>query len=219
MSENSGGVIERAASVLLAVAQGEGGTTIRELADNLGLSKSSVQRMLASLERTGLLAMNPESCRYVRGPRLLELAARIAQPLVSVQAAARPVMLDLLRQTDETVALHTTVGDERMILLQFEGSQALRYAGSLDQLYPLDRGAASRALLIAGDARSANEVVVSKGERVEGIVGLAVPINWDGASLSLGLSIPAARANDALLERFSSALRDSKSELEARLNV
>jgi len=217
MADSGGSNVERAASVLFAVARGEEGRTVRELAESLGLSKSAAQRILAALERTGLLAVDDASGRYVRGPRLIELAARIAQPLVAVEAVARPVLLELLRQTDETVALHTAVGDERMILLQFESSQPLRYAGSPEQLYPIDRGAASRALVAAREPGAARSVILSRGERVDGIVGIAVPVRAEGTALSVGLSIPATRADRGRLDGFVPLLEHARDELEARL--
>ena len=65
--------LRRAVRTLDALARAESDLSIRELADEVEVSKSAVQRLLSSLVETGLAVQDPGSRRYGLGPRTLVL--------------------------------------------------------------------------------------------------------------------------------------------------
>ncbi len=99
--------IERAFAVLWALADGPIGVT--EVADRVGLPKSTAARLLASLSREGVVEQVPGDTRYRLGPRLVTLAARI-RPTRSVAALARPSLEDLAAATGEAAGLSVADG-------------------------------------------------------------------------------------------------------------
>lgn len=96
--------LERAISILksFTVSQPERG--VGELSRELGLHKSTVSRLMATLERGGLLNRNPQTQRYRLGVDILVLAAQVAG-FLDVQEVARPFLKALSLEVHESVNL------------------------------------------------------------------------------------------------------------------
>ena len=99
--------IERAFAVLGALADGPIGVT--EVADRVGLPKSTAARLLASLAREGVVEQVPGETRYRLGPRLLTLAARI-RPSRTLANLARPALETLAADHGEAAGLSVPDG-------------------------------------------------------------------------------------------------------------
>src|SRR4051794_28282527 len=96
--------VARAAELLKALGAGgadEG--TVVELADRCGLNRSTVWRILATLEESGLVERDPRTGRYGVGYALVALAAAAGhEPLVR---RAHPLLRALAEACDETASL------------------------------------------------------------------------------------------------------------------
>lgn len=99
--------IARAFDVLGALAEGPRGVT--EVADRVGLPKSTVARMLAALAREGAVEQIPGSTRYRLGPRLGSLAAGV-RPTRRLVAVAHPYLVELAGTTGEATGLSVPEG-------------------------------------------------------------------------------------------------------------
>jgi DNA-binding IclR family transcriptional regulator len=94
--------IERAFAVLSALADGPIGVT--ELAERVGLPKSTAARLLASLAREDAVDQEPGGTRYRLGGRMISLAAGIV-PTRNLVAIARPVLVELASALGEAAGL------------------------------------------------------------------------------------------------------------------
>lgn len=94
--------IQRAFAVLSALADGPIGVT--EVADRVGLPKSTAARMLASLTREGAVEQVPGDTRYRLGGRIVSLAAGVLPPR-SLVAIARPILVELASAAGEAAGL------------------------------------------------------------------------------------------------------------------
>ncbi|HET9455769.1 MAG TPA: IclR family transcriptional regulator [Candidatus Limnocylindrales bacterium] len=94
--------IQRAFAVLSALADGPIGVT--EVADRVGLPKSTAARMLASLAREGAVEQVPGDTRYRLGGRIVSLAAGVLPPR-SLVAIARPILVELASAAGEAAGL------------------------------------------------------------------------------------------------------------------
>src|ERR1700681_2608692 len=94
--------IERAFAVLTALADGPIGVT--ELADRIELPKSTVARLLASLQREGAVEQEPGGTRYRVGSRIVTLAATVL-PTRSMVVLARPELAALAMAACEAAGL------------------------------------------------------------------------------------------------------------------
>lgn len=99
--------IERAFAVLSALADGPIGVT--EVADRVGLPKSTAARMLASLAHEGAVEQVPGDTRYRLGARIVSLAAGVV-PTRNLVALARPVLVALAAEVGEAAGLSLVDG-------------------------------------------------------------------------------------------------------------
>lgn len=101
--------IKRAFAVLGALADGPVGVT--EVADRVALPKSTVARLLGSLQREGVVEQVPGGTRYRLGARIASLAAGVAGT-GSLVAVARPHLVELSSAVGETAGLSVPDGFE-----------------------------------------------------------------------------------------------------------
>ena len=102
--------VDRAAALLLALGEVQGEAGVTELARRLGLHKSTASRLLATLEKRGLVEQDDETGKY-------RLGLVVHPPRGARGADARPA-LDrharagaLARATRETTGLGVLDGD------------------------------------------------------------------------------------------------------------
>jgi DNA-binding IclR family transcriptional regulator len=111
MSDASGrpvGSVARALALLDALAEGPAG--VNALARRIEVNPSSASRLLATLERGGLVEREPGG-PYRLGLHLVALADRVLARL-DVRDLARPQLRALVDQTGETATLSVPGGDE-----------------------------------------------------------------------------------------------------------
>jgi IclR family acetate operon transcriptional repressor len=99
--------VERAFAVLGALADGPVG--VSDVAGRIALPKSTVARMLASLEQEGAVEQVPGERRYRLGPRIGALAAGLHETRGLV-AIAHPTLADLAAATGEAAGLSVPDG-------------------------------------------------------------------------------------------------------------
>lgn len=102
--------VERAVSVLMALADGPGQLGTNELARRTGINASTVSRLLATLARDELVQRVPATGRYRLGLRLIQLG-NAALAGVELREIARPHLLALREATGETATLSVPAGD------------------------------------------------------------------------------------------------------------
>src|SRR5579875_2372505 len=71
--------VDRALDILLCFARSDGGLSLSEIARSVHLHKSTVHRLLASLQAKGFVRKHPQSDRYFLGWSVLELISGIYQ--------------------------------------------------------------------------------------------------------------------------------------------
>jgi DNA-binding IclR family transcriptional regulator len=153
--DNGPRAILRVPEVLMAVAAAGGGIGMAELAQDLKLPKTSLHRLLRTLEHGGFVVR--AAGLYRPGPESFRLAAALAQAAPSAQfpACARPVLEVLAEETGETVML-SVVSDkltESVYLEVIESASPLRFAmraGNRRPLFAVASGKAILAFLPAG---------------------------------------------------------------------
>lgn len=117
-----------------------------QLAECIGEPRSTVHRLLASLQQLDMVEPGSRRGAYRLGLKPLRLGATVIARFDERQAAL-PVMERIHEQTEETVFLCVRRGHEAVCIERIDGrwvrSMALRLGGSL----PLHIGGAPRALL------------------------------------------------------------------------
>lgn len=95
--------VERAADLLKAVASAGEPATAPALAGRCGLNRSTTWRLLATLERHGLVDRDPETGRYSVGHTIVQMAS--ASGYEALARRAQPLLRRLAEDTGETVNL------------------------------------------------------------------------------------------------------------------
>lgn len=200
-----GGVaaVDRALSLLDAFSLDAPVLTLADIAQHTQLHKSTVLRMLASLEH-GHLVLRRDDGRYVLGAGI-ERLHRIHTKSFSTESVVMPVLRHLVELTQESAAFHVPQGDQRLCLHRVDSPRPVRDHLAVGALLPLDRGAGGRVLSAWLDMnnpisqRIRSEFVVTLvGDRLPELAGVASPVFGASGELvgALTLTMPAERLED-----------------------
>lgn len=96
--------VERAIAILKSFSHERPERGVNELSRELDLHKSTVSRLMITLERGGLLARAPKTERYRLGIDLIGMAAQVVG-YMDVREVARPFLWDLAETCQETAIL------------------------------------------------------------------------------------------------------------------
>lgn len=139
----------RVPDVLMAVAAAPGGASLAELAPRLGVPKTSLHRLLRTLEHGGYLTSAGPVYRL--GPASFQLAGliRSAEPSTSFPACARPVLEELARTSEETVMLGILAGEAPDMFYAdvIESAAPIRFTLAIGDRRPLYCAASGKAAL------------------------------------------------------------------------
>ncbi|NHN54515.1 helix-turn-helix domain-containing protein [Calidifontibacter sp. DB0510] len=182
MDRETSQTMDRGLAVLerLAEPDAAAGRTVTQLAQDLGVGRPVVYRLVASLARLDLVIRRDDG-RIALGTGLIRLAAAV---LPSVREAALPVLRELADHTGCTA--HLTVadrGDALAVAVVEPRHTDLHVAYRMGARHPLSEGAAGRAILAGREGGTG--VVRTEGELQAGAHGLAAPVA--GAEASVGV--------------------------------
>lgn len=140
--------IDRAFTVLRALSGGPAGVT--EIADRVSLPKSTVSRLLSTLEEIGAVEQVSAGGDYRIGWTMIELAAS-ARPGRSLIAVARPHLVELNRRTGESAGLSIPDGLEMLYLDQVNPDSELQVRDWTGHRIPM-HAVPSGQVVLANDA-------------------------------------------------------------------
>lgn len=151
--------VDRAVAVLEILAREEW-AGVTDIASELGIHKSTAYRLLATLERRGVVEQHAETQKYQLGFTLVRLAGAARSSLDLVRAA-RPVCERLSRDTDESVNLavleagevfnvdHVNLSSSR-VNVDWLGSHTALHCTSSGKVFLAHADRATRAALLDG---------------------------------------------------------------------
>jgi DNA-binding IclR family transcriptional regulator len=197
-----GGVaaVDRALSVLGVFSAGAPLLGLADIAALTEMHKSTVLRLLASLEHAHLIHRQPDG-RYALGAGIVRLH-QIYAASFSLESVIMPALRELVALTKESAAFHVRQGSHRLCLHRVDSPRPVRDHIRPGDLLPLDRGAGGRILTAYGGAPGQmyerirrEQVVVLVGDRIPEIAGIAAPVfNPDGELLgAMTLTMPSDR--------------------------
>lgn len=137
---------------------------VSELGRRLGISKSSVHRILSTLCHEGFVSRTADG-RYRLGYTLHELGQRVVHS-TRLHEAAQPVLQQLRNDTGETTHLAVLDGTGVVYLERFESPGMVRLLGSLGTRMPAHATSSGKCLLAWGTAAQVDEVIAAGLERL-----------------------------------------------------
>ena len=119
---------------------------VTDLAQKLGVAKSTVHRLARTLIEDGMLEQNPENERYRLGIALFGLGALVRRRM-NLSSEARQDLFALRQATHETVQLAILDGADIMFVYNLESTQAIRVNSDIGVRKPAFCTASGRAIL------------------------------------------------------------------------
>jgi DNA-binding IclR family transcriptional regulator len=235
--------VDRAASLLVEILTADEPPTFSELQQSSGLAKSTLSRMLTSLERHGLVARSDDA--LLRPGAVMTRFAHSGRPYDELIALADPRLQTLSSETGETVNLAVRVGYEVEQITQVDSTYLMGNVNWVGMRVPLHCSALGKVFLAYGAAlpdgrlerrtprtittRAALEAELAKvrsqgwavadSELEPGLVALAAPIlGADGAVIAaLSVSGPSVRLTPDRFAATGELLRTEARSLSQQL--
>nr|WP_210261290.1 IclR family transcriptional regulator [Enterovirga sp. DB1703] len=219
--------VDRAFAILGALADDPEPSTLAELARRTGFYKSTILRLLSSVEAAGYVTRLRDG-RYGLGPSAfrLGLAYERQNPL---RLHVVPVLSDLVERGTESASFHVLHGPgTRLCLFRVNSRHSTLDRVEAGDILPLGRGAAGRVLVaFSPDSGPEQEPLrragyaLSRGERDPSCAGLAAPVFGPGGDLAgaLSLSGPGERFTDEAVAAMRGLLLEAAENLSRSLGA
>jgi DNA-binding IclR family transcriptional regulator len=202
--------VERALNIVAALEASQQPLGLADLARSTGMYKSTILRLLVTLERSTLVVRRSDS-KYALGQFAFRLG-RAFETTYHLKECVLPVLQSLVAQGTESPSFHAWHNDDtRLCLFRLDSNHPTLDRVRAGDLLPLRRGAAGKVLRIfrngVGGAGTAALVQISYGERDPSCAAVACPIFGAAGELMGALSLSGP------LERFSAAAVKKMSKL------
>lgn len=188
--------IERVSKVLNYMASCKKPCGVSEISNKLKINKSSVSRILSSLNELQWVTQQPDDT-YTLGIELLQLSLEVISD-IGLKKVGLPLMHQLNIETGETTALFLRYGREDMCIDQSESQYPVKYVLPLGRKHPLWFGASGKTILanltkteieeITRDLRKMGDLVMPSGRilSIEKLVEELEKIRLQGFAISVG---------------------------------
>lgn len=226
-SQRGVAAVDRALAIIAALEASSIPRTLSEISRTTGLYKSTILRILESLQDAGYV-MRVEDSKYALGATIMQLgqAYKRANPL---RHLFLPVMQRLVEEGTESPSFHIRqTAEERYCLFRLDSHHS-----TLDRVHAGDRlpvrlGAAGKVLLAFDekadrspelDQIRQSHFAVSLGERDEFCAGVAAPVFSHNNRLvgALSFSGPKERFGPADVKQMKATMLAATRELTAEL--
>ncbi|RAV19888.1 IclR family transcriptional regulator [Paenibacillus contaminans] len=137
--------VDKALDVIEQLAELESASLI-ELAERLGQPKSSLYRIILTLENRGFIARSDQDGKYCLGFKQLVITKNLLEKN-SLRAAAIPEMNKLVEMFGDTVNLGVLSDESALYVEIIEGTHALRMTDRVGSKAPLNATAIGKTLL------------------------------------------------------------------------
>jgi IclR family KDG regulon transcriptional repressor len=136
--------VERAVDILWCFSRTKPALSLTEISESVRMSKSTVHRLLATLESRRFLTRDKSTGTYRLGFQFIEMAALVDMDL---QRWSRPYLQHLSASCGETVDLAVLDGSSMIYLQVIESQQRVKLAVAIGQRLPAYCTASGKAFL------------------------------------------------------------------------
>lgn len=134
---------------------------VRELGQAIGLSKSSVHRILQTLRARGFVRWNPDNARYSLGMRAFEVGCGILRSM-EAHAVAKPYLEQLVANLGETAFLGVLDDAELVIIDKIDGRRSVRLYADIGSRRPLHSTGIGKALLAQLERAEVDRIIAGR---------------------------------------------------------
>lgn len=225
----------------LYAAQRRESLSLTEISRALSLHKTTVYRILRTLQHAGWIEQSEKSGQYRLGTGILMVASA-----VSVHNTVKDLITEALNDLsdcfNETVVVSTLLGHQGVCVDMVQSRHRLSVMGHKGYIVPLHIGASGKMLLAMQDESLRDTLIgelftektkqrilknqllailqdgyaVSRGEVDEGVAAVAVPLHLGQKGYVISLSGPEARLETIGLSRIRDTLLKTVRNLEQK---
>ncbi|WP_307009657.1 IclR family transcriptional regulator [Acinetobacter calcoaceticus] len=194
--QNSGvAAVDRALLILDAFDIDSPVLSLAEISRRTKLYKSTILRLLSSLERHGYVVRN-EDGQFSLGITPLKLS-RIYQNSFNIKDVLYPVLERITKETGETSSFYILDKDKRVVLFRIEPARSVKVSISEGDTFPVNVGASGKILRAFSQTEVDENLqqvqnqfwASSFGERDPETSSLSVPVFSNGRQLQGALTI------------------------------
>ena len=138
--------VERALDILLCFSREEPTRSLTQIAESVHMSKTTVHRLLTTLESKRFITRDRVTGLYRLGYRFIEMASLVLQD-VDLHRWALPYLKQLSEEFGETIDLSILDGSQVIYLEVIESPQRVKLAAAVGQRLPAVLTASGKALL------------------------------------------------------------------------
>lgn len=232
--------VERALDILMCFTKSHD-LALTEISSLIGLHKSTVHRLMTTLEERGFVVRDSRTDKYRLGMKIWELSTHLSHnddPAVLLL----PAMESLRDRLGETVSLYLRDGMERIRIQAVQSNQAIRRVAQVGTRLPLSVGASSKVLVAYASLSDQEDLlnapdwpesmdralyrmqlgeIVEKGyaisieEREPGAAAVSVPILDRSGKIAAALSMsgPVSRLSAETLSEYAPVLKEAAREM------
>lgn len=153
--------VDRALTILEILKDSGEGIGVTELGGRVGLHKSTVYRLLATLARRGYVEQDPVTERYSLGLKLVELGSAVLERL-ELRDLARPYLKELMEASQEVVHLVVLQDGEVVYIDKVECPGPVKMYSQLGRRVPAHATAVGKVLLAFLPPES-REAIIARG--------------------------------------------------------
>lgn len=236
--------VDRALDILQSFTRGTTKLSVIDLQKRTKISRPTLYRLLSTLTARGFIRSEGDPQRFHLGPEVARLAD-VWSVHVDIVQLARPILDELWRETEETIALFAIRDGTLFCLAELASRQPLSISrgvgpltqhpcqgasgkvimanlpsSELDQLTKrLPAGVTPASLKAALKKLREAGVAISHGEVIVGAVAIAAPVfdNKGQIAASLALFGPAARVSKATADRLAKKVSQAARHLSNEL--
>lgn len=230
---------------LFAYSKSEWGP--REIERELGINKSSIQRILNTLREKKILVFDEDSGKYTFGPQLMGMAVTVQSRDILAQLA-RPIMRRYVAEINETLTLFSYRDEKLVFELSENVDHTLRFSLKLGIPYSIHAGVSGVVILANIPEEQAekyyhnfkakklcdvsslrqrveqckkNGYAIAYGTRVRGVIGFSAPIYGSDKTFVGGitLALPEARYHIEKHEKLCAAVLGCAHEISDYFNT
>jgi len=142
--------VERVVALLRAlIPRNKHGASAMQLAEETGIDRTTVHRILQCLTRENLLTFNAQQHRYRLGPLASEMGA-VASEVIDLPVLCRPTLTRIANDVGDTVFLMVRKGDDAICADRASGAYPIKtFVVNVGTHRPLGVGAGNMAILSA----------------------------------------------------------------------
>jgi DNA-binding IclR family transcriptional regulator len=152
--------VERALDILLCFTLEKPTLSLTQIAEHVGMHKSTIHRLLTTLEAKRFVTRDKVTGMYQLGFRFIELASIMLQD-IDINRWAQPYLQHLAVLSGETVDL-AVLDDDHVVYLQvFESPQRVKIAAAVGEQLPMHCTATGKAFLAYLPEYQVNQILAS----------------------------------------------------------